>query len=84
MDYNDIVQMIRITKQYYELGRTQDEIAQVEHISKSTVSRILKRAQDKGYITILINHCLLYTSPNCHHPYWVCRWNSEKFILREW
>lgn len=22
--------------------------------------------------------------PNCHHPYWVCRWNSEKFILREW
>lgn len=56
MDYNDIVQMIRITKQYYELGRTQDEIAQVEHISKSTVSRILKRAQDKGYITILINH----------------------------
>ena len=56
MDYNDIIQMIRITKQYYELGRTQDEIAHYEHISKSTVSRILKRAEDRGYITIKINH----------------------------
>ena len=56
MEVNDIMQAITITKQYYELGLTQDEIAKIQKISKSTVSRILKKSMDQGYVSIKINH----------------------------
>lgn len=47
---NEINIMIRIAKKYYELGRSQEEISIEEEISKSTVSRILDKAEKLGYI----------------------------------
>ena len=47
---NDINTMIRVAKKYYELGMSQEEISVEEEISKSTVSRILDKAEKLGYI----------------------------------
>lgn len=47
---NDINTMIRVAKKYYELGMSQEEISVDEEISKSTVSRILDKAEKLGYI----------------------------------
>ena len=47
---NDINTMIRIAKKYYEVGLSQEQISIEEDISKSTVSRILDRAEKLGYI----------------------------------
>jgi len=49
--YHDINLVIRVLKEFYINGRTQAEIADKEHISKSTVSRILKKAKDDGLVT---------------------------------
>ncbi|MEC9490568.1 MAG: sugar-binding transcriptional regulator [Halanaerobiales bacterium] len=50
----DKFQMIRIAKLYYELDKTQKEIAEMENISRSKVSRILTRAKDKGLIELRV------------------------------
>jgi deoxyribonucleoside regulator len=47
---NDLNAMIRIAKKYYEMNMSQEEISQEEDISKSSVSRILKKAVDLGYV----------------------------------
>jgi deoxyribonucleoside regulator len=47
---NDINSMIRIAKKYYELNLSQEEISIEEEISKSSVSRILKKAGMLGYV----------------------------------
>jgi len=56
MDVNEVNQMISIAKQYYELGMSQEQIANKEYISKSSVSRLLKKAVDNGYVVFQINH----------------------------
>lgn len=49
-------QIIRICRLYYESKKSQEEIAQLEGISKSTVSRILNKAMESGYITVSITY----------------------------
>lgn len=46
--------MIKIAKQYFEEGLTQQEIATSLRISRSTVSRLLSRARENGVIQISI------------------------------
>ena len=36
----------RVLTEYYELGYTQSEISYKEHISKSSVSRIIQKAKE--------------------------------------
>jgi len=54
----DISLIIRIAKQYYELDMSQEQIAKVEHISKSTVSRMLRKAGEMGFVNIEISYPL--------------------------
>lgn len=54
MDQYRINQILRIAKMHYELGMSQIEIAQAEHLSKSTVSRLIKSASDLGIVKISI------------------------------
>ncbi|MBE9912425.1 sugar-binding transcriptional regulator [Paenibacillus donghaensis] len=44
-------QVIRVAKKYYLLEMKQEEIAKEENISKSTVSRLINRARELGYVT---------------------------------
>lgn len=56
MNLNETKQMIRILKMHYEQGISQEEIAQIEHMSKSKVNRLIKKSIAEGYITININY----------------------------
>lgn len=47
--------MMRAAKQYYQLGLSQDSIAKNLYVSKSTVSRLIKKAVESGYIEFKIN-----------------------------
>jgi len=47
--------VIRILKEYYQFGYTQLEISYKEHVSKSSVNRILKKAKDDGMVTFQLN-----------------------------
>ena len=49
------VLMMSAAKQYYQLGLPQDVIAKRLYISKSTVSRLIKKAVEMGYIEFRIN-----------------------------
>ncbi|MDR3305513.1 MAG: winged helix-turn-helix transcriptional regulator [Clostridiales Family XIII bacterium] len=55
-DHYDLNFVIRVVKKYYVQGMTQDQIAKEEFISKSTVSRLLKKAVDNGLITFQFNY----------------------------
>ena len=46
--------MVKVAKQYFERGMTQQEIATSLRISRSTVSRLLSRARDEGIVQIAI------------------------------
>lgn len=46
--------IVRVAKMYYELGMSQIEISRQEHLSKSTVSRLIKLAGDMGLVKISI------------------------------
>jgi len=46
--------MVKVAKQYFEAGMTQQEIATSLRISRSTVSRLLSRARDEGIVQIAI------------------------------
>jgi len=46
--------MVKVAKQYFETGMTQQEIATSLYISRSTVSRLLSRARDEGIVQIAI------------------------------
>jgi deoxyribonucleoside regulator len=50
MDRQDINLIIRIAKKYYELNMGQEQIAKSENISKSTVSRLLRKAGELNYV----------------------------------
>ena len=47
--------MVKVAKQYFERGMTQQEIATSLRISRSTVSRLLSRARDEGIVQIAID-----------------------------
>lgn len=55
MDTNKSYQIIRVAKKYYELHMGQLEIAQEEGVSKSTISRMLQKAIDLGYVKVTID-----------------------------
>lgn len=42
--------IFRVLKRYYILGENQDMVAKAESTSKSTVSRLLKKAEQLGYV----------------------------------
>lgn len=46
--------MLRVSRMYYERGRTQAEIARATRVSRPTVSRLLERARRTGIVTIRI------------------------------
>ena len=48
--------MISAAKQYYQLGISQEEIARKAYVSKSTVSRLIRKAVDLGYVEFKINY----------------------------
>lgn len=52
----EIELMMRIVKSYYELGKTQNQIAQEEFVSRSAICRLLKKAVDKGYVEFTIKY----------------------------
>ena len=54
-----IIKIIRVAKKYYELHMDQKVIAQEEGISVSTVSRMLKKAEEMGYIKITVEYPVL-------------------------
>ena len=47
--------MMKASKQYYQLGLSQDEIAKNLYISKSTVSRLIKKSVELGYVEFKIH-----------------------------
>ena len=49
---NDSTLMYRIARCYYQDNMSQNEIAQLEGISRSTVSRLLEKAKNNGIVTI--------------------------------
>lgn len=55
MDAVRSYQIIRVAKKYYELHMGQLEIAQEEGVSKSTISRMLQKAMDLGYIKVKVD-----------------------------
>ena len=52
--------MFRVVKRYYLLKENQDTIARAEKISKSTISRLLKKAEQMGYVRHVIDVPLSY------------------------
>ena len=69
MKNDKIIKIIRVAKKYYESHMDQKVIAQEEGMSVSTVSRMLKKAEEMGYIKITVEYPVLnmqgfrYTSP---------------------
>lgn len=59
MNTNKLIQMLRVAKKYYEYHMDQKEIAKEEGISNSTVSRMIQKALDLGYVKISIDYPLL-------------------------
>lgn len=55
MDIDKSYQIIRVAKKYYELHMGQLEIAKEEGVSKSTISRMLQKAIDLGYVKVTID-----------------------------
>lgn len=54
MDQYRMNQILRVAKLHYELNMSQIEIAKKEHMSKSTVSRLVKQAVDMGLVKFTI------------------------------
>ncbi|CUH96708.1 hypothetical protein P22_2798 [Propionispora sp. 2/2-37] len=59
MSNDEFKLLVRVTKKYYLLDMKQDEIAQTENISKSTVSRLLAKAKELGYVKINLDFPVL-------------------------
>ena len=48
--------MVKISYLYYQEERTQEEISRLFGVSRFKISRTLKEAKRKGYVTITINY----------------------------
>lgn len=46
---------IRVAKKYYELNMDQEQIAKSENLSKSTISRMIRKAKELGFVSIQVN-----------------------------
>ncbi|MFE6167796.1 MarR family transcriptional regulator [Viridibacillus arvi] len=46
---------VDVAKMYYDLDKTQGEIAKALDLSRPTVSKLLKYAKEKNYVNIVIN-----------------------------
>lgn len=51
----NLKQLIRVTKSYYLLNMTMEEIARAEEISKATVSRLINKAKALGYVKVTLD-----------------------------
>lgn len=58
METAKLHQIIRIARKYYELNMGQLEIGKEEGISKSTVSRLLQKAMDLGFVKVTVEYPL--------------------------
>lgn len=56
------IQFYRILKEYYFLRMSQREIAKLENLSTATVSRMINRAIEKGYVSFTLNLPVLTVS----------------------
>jgi deoxyribonucleoside regulator len=54
-EYNDL---IKISKMYYEMGKTQKEISEVTSYSRPTISRMLESAMQVGIVKVQIQYPL--------------------------
>jgi DNA-binding transcriptional regulator LsrR (DeoR family) len=50
----DVDTLVRISRLYYELGETQERIAELVGVTRPQVSRMLKRAREEGVVEIRI------------------------------
>jgi len=51
----DNEQLFRIAQMYYEDDLTQEEISKELHISRSNISKMLKRARNVGIVEIVVH-----------------------------
>ena len=49
---SDLEQLVRASRLYYELGETQNAIAEQLGVTRPQVSRLLKRARAEGIVEI--------------------------------
>jgi len=54
----DIHLLVEVARMYYELGKSQEEIAQIKGLSRSKVSRLLEAARAEGIVTIQVHYPL--------------------------
>jgi DNA-binding transcriptional regulator LsrR (DeoR family) len=60
---SDVEQLVRASRLYYELGETQNAIAELLGVTRPQVSRILKRARAEGIVEIRIHDTTAAESP---------------------
>ena len=59
----DFEQLVRASRLYYELGETQNAIAEQLGVTRPQVSRLLKRARAEGIVEIRVNDRMSADSP---------------------
>lgn len=60
---SDFEQLVRASRLYYELGETQNQIAELLGVTRPQVSRLLKRARAEGIVEIRIVDTTTVDSP---------------------
>lgn len=60
---SDFAQLVRVSRLYYELGETQNAIAEQLGVTRPQVSRLLKRARAEGIVEIRVNDRTTVESP---------------------
>jgi DNA-binding transcriptional regulator LsrR (DeoR family) len=60
---SDFDELVRVSRLYYELGETQNAIAEQLGVTRPQVSRLLKRARAEGIVEIRVNDRASVTSP---------------------
>jgi DNA-binding transcriptional regulator LsrR (DeoR family) len=60
---SDFEQLVRASRLYYELGETQNQIAELLGVTRPQVSRLLKRARSEGIVEIRIVDTTAVDSP---------------------
>lgn len=60
---SDFEQLVRASRLYYELGETQNQIAELLGVTRPQVSRLLKRARAEGIVEIRIIDTTAVDSP---------------------